>query len=217
MLAAFILLVLVKEPEKHKEGKLISPLRRKNLALLGKLYWQVVLIGILFNLARFSGAFLLLRVQNLGLQAAMVPLILVVMNIACSLTAFPVGKLSDKIGRKGLMASGLMVLITADVLLGSANTPAGGGAGAGLWGQHLGLTQGILTAWIADAAHPELRGTAFGFFGLFSGIAILLASVLAGWLWQEFSPSLTFFSGALIAILSLFGFMLVGKERAVKN
>ena len=212
--AVFILFKRVKEPKLAHQKTFISPLKRKNLALLGHHYWLVVLVGVLFTLARFSEAFLLLRGQDIGLRLAMIPLILVVMNIAYSLTAFPAGKLSDRIGRKGLMACGLLVLIAADLLLGMAGTLWQVFLGTGLWGLHLGLTQGLLSAWIADAANPDLRGTAFGVFGLCNGMAILIASVLAGWLWQQFSPGVTFFSGAFIAAAALLGFMLIGKKGA---
>ncbi|MFK5926327.1 MAG: MFS transporter [Desulfuromusa sp.] len=211
VIAVIILFKLVKEPKFSGRKTFISPFKRKNLALLGRHYWLVVLVGVLFTLARFSEAFLLLRAEDIGLRVALIPLILVVMNIAYSLTAFPAGKLSDRIGRKGLMASGLLVLIAADLLLGAAGTLWQVFLGVGLWGLHLGLTQGILSAWIADSANPDLRGTAFGVFGLCNGIAILIASVLAGWLWQRFSPDMTFFSGAGIAAAALLGFMLIGK------
>jgi MFS family permease len=130
------------------------------------------------------------------------------MNIAYSLTAYPAGKLSDRIGRRGLMAFGLLVLIGSDLLLAFAENIWWVFAGAALWGLHLGLTQGILSALIADATAPHLRGTAFGVFGLISGVSILLASLLAGCLWQQFGADSAFFSGALIATVSLVGFLL---------
>jgi MFS family permease len=216
-LAVFMLFKLVKEPKREKDRNFVSPFNRTSIAMLGRRYWLVVLVGVLFTLARFSEAFLLLRAEDIGLQVALIPLILVVMNFSYSVTAFPVGKLSDRIGRKGLMTSGLLVLVASDLLLGMAGTLWQVFVGAGLWGLHLGLTQGLLSAWIADAANPQLRGTAFGVFGLFSGIAILLASVLAGWLWQQYSPSITFFSGAFIAAFSLLGFIIIGKNSPVDN
>ena len=206
-LAIIVLLLGVREPVANANKGFRSPLTRHSLRLLGRRYWQVVLMGAMFTLARFSEAFLLLRAENMGLNISLIPLVLVVMNIAYSLTAYPVGKLSDRIGRHGLMAVGLIVLIGSDVLLALA-----GGlwlvlAGAALWGLHMGLTQGLISALIADATSPEVRGTAFGVFGLISGMALLSASVLAGWLWQSFGAPATFFGGGFIAVLTLFVFL----------
>ncbi|WP_020677580.1 MFS transporter [Geopsychrobacter electrodiphilus] len=214
LMAVLILFFWVKEPASNSEKRFSFPFRRHSLARLGSGYWLVVVIGALFTLARFSEAFLLLRAEDLGLRAGLIPLVLVVMNIAYSLTAYPVGKLSDRIGRKGLMATGLLVLIAADLLLAGAANLWWVYAGAGLWGLHLGLTQGLLSALVADAATPELRGTAFGIFGLVSGIAILFASLLAGGLWQHFGAATTFYGGASIAAVALAGFTWAWKQRS---
>jgi MFS family permease len=207
VLAIAMLLLGVKDPAVVSSKSFRSPLSRQSLSLLGRRYWLVVLIGTIFTLARFSEAFLLLRAESVGLNISLIPLVLVVMNIAYSLTAYPAGHLSDKIGRQGLMAVGLIVLIVSDVLLAFA-----GGfwlvfAGAAFWGLHMGLTQGLISALIADATSPEVRGTAFGVFGLVSGMALLLASILAGWLWQSFGAPATFLGGAFIAVLTLFVFL----------
>lgn len=207
VLAIAMLLLGVREPVTRSGKSFRSPLNRQSLSLLGRRYWLVVLIGAIFTLARFSEAFLLLRAESVGFNISLVPMVLVVMNIAYSLTAYPVGHLSDKIGRQGLMAVGLIVLIVADILLALA-----GGfwlvlAGAAFWGLHMGLTQGLISALIADTISAEVRGTAFGVFGLVSGMALLSASVLAGWLWQSFGASATFFGGAFIAVLTLYMFL----------
>jgi MFS family permease len=207
VLAIAMLLLGVRDPATVSRKSFKSPLGRQSLGLLGRRYWLVVLIGTIFTLARFSEAFLLLRAESVGLKISLIPLVLVVMNIAYSLTAYPVGHLSDKIGRQGLMAVGLIVLIVSDVLLALA-----GGfwlvfAGAACWGLHMGLTQGLISALIADVISPEVRGTAFGVFGLVSGMALLLASILAGWLWQNFGAPATFLGGAFIAVLTLFVFL----------
>lgn len=209
LLALAVLFWGVREPAVGDRRKLQFPLSRGNLAQLGGRYWQVVLIGGLFTLARFSEAFLLLRAEDLGLRASLIPLVLVVMNIAYSLTAYPAGLLSDRVGRGGLMASGLLVLIGADLLLALAGQFWWVLAGAVLWGVHMGLTQGLLAALVADAVPVLLRGTAFGMFSLASGVALLFASLLAGWLWQAFGAPTTFFSGAIITGLALVGFSLL--------
>ena len=206
-LAVALLLFGVREPTSIARKTFRSPLSRSSLALLGRRYWLVALIGAIFTLARFSEAFLLLRTENLGLRASLVPMTLVVMNIAYSLTAYPVGLLSDRIGRQGLLALGLLVLIGADTLLALAGNLWVVFAGVAFWGFHLGLTQGLISALIAETVSSEVRGTAFGIFGLISGMALLLASLLAGWLWQNFGASVAFLGGALITTLALFGFI----------
>jgi len=217
LLAVLILLAGVKEPISRPGQSFKLPFSRRHLAGLERRYWLVVLVGAVFTLARFSEAFLLLRAENLNLRASLIPIVLVIMNIAYSLTAYPVGKLSDRIGRKGLMACGLLVLICADLLLALAGNLWWVFAGAAIWGLHLGLTQGLLSALVADTTTPRLRGTAFGVFGLISGISLLSASLLAGWLWQLYGAAATFYCGAAIAALALVGFLLVGTGRAEMN
>ncbi len=207
LLAVAMLLLGVKEPASLAGKAFSSPLSRRSLVMLGRRYWLVVLTGAIFTLARFSEAFLLLRAAGTGLDISLVPLALVVMNVAYSLTAYPVGRLSDRIGRQGLMAFGLIVLIGSDVLLAMAGGLWLVFAGAALWGLHLGLTQGLLAALIADASSPDLRGTAFGVFGLVSGMALFSASLLAGWLWQNYGAPATFWGGAVIAACALCGFL----------
>lgn len=157
---------------------------------------MVVAVGIVCTLARFSQAFLVLKAQAEGLALASIPLVFVWMNVVYALMATPAGILSDKIGRMKLLLCGLGALFTADLTL--AVVPGLGGVfvGVGLWGLCLGLSQGLLSALVADNAPEDLRGTAFGLFNLLTGGALLIASVLAGWLWSAFGPTATFVAGA---------------------
>lgn len=210
LLAVTILLLGVRDARgvSNRRG---WPLQRAQLARLGRGYWLVLLVGAVFTLARFSEAFLLMRGSDLGLSAALVPLVMVVMNSTYMLSAYPAGKLSDHLGRNGLLICGMLVLACADLVLALATSPAWVFAGAALWGLHLGLTQGLLSTLVADAATPELRGTAFGLFGLVSGLALLGASLLAGGLWQSGGASLTFHFGALLALCALVFFLCLKK------
>jgi MFS family permease len=216
LLAVLLLYLLVKEPVPLAKRTFRLPFQRESLAQLGQRYWLVVLIGTIFTLARFSEAFLLLRAGQLGLRAGLVPLVLVAMNIAYSLSAYPAGRLSDRIGPRWLMATGLLVLIGADLLLAFAGQLGWVFVGAGLWGLHLGLTQGLLSTMVAAAATPQLRGTAFGIFGLISGLALLLASLLAGWLWESLGAPAAFVTGAALAGSALLGFLFLhsGSEQS---
>lgn len=166
-------------------------------------YWLVVAMGGTFTLARFSEAFLVLRAQQTGLDVAWVPGIMAVMSLAYALSAYPVGKLSDRLGRRALLACGLLLLIVADVILGASASVIPTFAGAAIWGLHMGFTQGILAAMVADTAPGDLRGTAFGLFNLICGVCLLLASAFAGWLWEYHGASTTFFAGAIITIVPL--------------
>ncbi|HKS85937.1 MAG TPA: MFS transporter [Pseudolabrys sp.] len=181
----------------------VSPFSRAELARLTTAYWLVVGVSAIFTLARFSEAFLLLRAQSIGLPLAHVPVVMVVMNVVYTLSAWPAGALSDRIGRYQIIAVGFAVLVFADLALAFGDGLFVLLIGVALWGLHMGLTQGLLAAMVADTAPPQLRGTAFGVFNLVSGIALLLASVIAGALWDVTGPRVTFLAGALITIVAL--------------
>jgi MFS family permease len=127
------------------------------------------------------------------------------MNVVYSLGAYPFGRLADRMDQRALLALGLVVLIAADVLLALAHDGALLWAGIGLWGLHMAMTQGLLSAMVAQSAPADLRGTAFGFFNLASGMALLAASALAGWLWDQHGAPATFASGAVLAAIALVG------------
>ncbi|MDP3829015.1 MAG: MFS transporter, partial [Polaromonas sp.] len=185
-----------------------NPISRDELRRLGAPYWRVVVIGAVFTLARFSEAFLVLRALQGGLPVAWTPLVLIGMNIVYALGAYPFGKLSDQMSHTKLLAGGLLVLIAADVVLASGNHWTFIGAGIALWGLHMAMTQGLLATMVADAAPADLRGTAFGFFNLMSGLAMLVASTVAGVLWDQLGAPVTFVAGAVfsLAALALLGY-----------
>jgi MFS family permease len=163
----------------------------------------VVVIGAIFTLARFSEAFLVLRAQQSGMALALIPLVMVVMNMVFCISAYPFGKLSDRVNHQHLLAGGLLVLILADVVLASSSHWAVTMAGIALWGVHMGMTQGLLATMVANTAPADLRGTAFGFFNLICGLAMLPASALAGFLWMQFEASVTFHAGAVFCLIAL--------------
>ncbi len=209
LLVLLIIIFAIKEPTREKSTeKKPFPLKKEQLKQLNKAFWFVSLLGAVLTLARFSDAFLILRGNSLGLSAAYAPMILIAMNVVYSLSAWPVGILSDRIGRTGLLALGIGALIVADILLAAAAGPVLLFAGAACWGLHMGLTQGILTTLVAEAAPAHLRGTAFGMFNLLTGIALLLASVIAGALWKSFGPGHTFIAGAVFSAIALGGYLL---------
>ena len=209
MMAVALLFFGIHEPARHKDEKKSNPILRENLKRLSSSYWWVVGIGAIFTLARFSEAFLVLRAQQSGIPIAIVPLVMVAMNIVYAASAYPFGKLSDNMSHTKLLALGLVVLIMADILLAYDNHWAVVLAGVALWGVHMGITQGLLATMVADTAPADLRGTAYGFFNLISGIAMLLASVIAGLLWDGLGASFTFYVGAGFCVIALIGLKVV--------
>ncbi len=160
-------------------------------------------MGALFTLARFSEAFLVLRAEQGGMALALVPLVMVAMNIVYSVSAYPFGQLADRVGHTSLLAGGLVVLVVADLVLAVDAHWVTVLVGVVLWGIHMGMTQGLLAAMVADAAPSDLQGTGFGFFNLVSGIAMLIASIVAGVLWDKWGPSFTFYAGAMFSVATL--------------
>ncbi|GLI32771.1 MFS transporter [Desulforhabdus amnigena] len=208
MIAVALLLFGVREPERHVGEERTNPIRRDNLRRLSGAYWWVVGIGAVFALARFSEAFLVLRAQQGGIPVAYVPLVMVGMNLVYSGSAYPFGRLSDRTNHGTLLSLGLIVLIAADLVLAANDHWLTVAVGVSLWGLHMGMTQGLLATMVADAAPVDLRGTAYGFFNLVSGIAMLMASAAAGLLWDRFGASFTFYAGAIFAALALMGIVL---------
>ncbi len=203
LLSVLVLLFGVREPQTAHAHVRRNPVTRANLARMGGRYWWVVAIGAAFMLARFSEAFLVLRAEQAGIAIALVPLVMVAMNLVYSASAYPFGALSDRVSHTTLLVAGLLVLLAADLVLALPPTPLTLLAGVALWGVHMGMTQGLLAAMVAEASPTDLRGTAFGFFNLMSGIALLVASVLAGLLWDSAGAASTFIAGAAFCVLTL--------------
>jgi len=209
ILAVTILLIAVKEPEGRYQQAGHRVIRFREIISLGGLYWLVVGFGFLFSLARFSEAFLLLRAESVGVSDSLIPGILIIMNIVYALTAYPAGYLSDKLGRTGLLAIGLGFLVISDLVLAFSVNGWIVSLGALLWGLHLGFTQGLLSTLVADTARENLRATAFGIFNLASGLALLIANLIAGELWDSIGAPSTFITGAFFAFVALIIFRII--------
>lgn len=204
LVAVVLIVVGIDEPtEKRASLAFRSPLHWHALREFSGRYWFVVAFGAIFTLTRFSEAFLVLRAQQTGLNVAWIPGVMVIMSAAYSLCAYPVGALSDRIDRRLFLALGLVLLIAADGLLGASTSISAMLIGVFLWGLHMGFTQGVLAAMVAETAPDNLRGSAFGVFYLACGICMLFASVIAGWLWSHHGASATFFAGAALAAIPL--------------
>ena len=203
LMAVVLLVVGVREAPRAPTARPVNPISRAALARLGPAYWRVVVVGAVFTLARFSEAFLVLRAQQVGIAVSWVPLVMVAMSAVYAASAYPFGKLSDSMSHRKLLALGLLVLVLADLVLAAASGWPVLLIGVALWGVHMGMTQGLLAAMVADTAPADLRGTAYGFFNLLSGVAMLLSSAIAGLLWDGFGSAFTFYAGAGFAALAL--------------
>ena len=202
--AVAIIVLFVREPKRPPRAKTLrSPLSRAELARLDIGYWVVVGVAAIFTLARFSEAFLLLRAKSVGMPVMWVPAVMVVMNVVYAAISWPAGSLSDSIGRYRLLIAGFALLIVADLVLAFGASVTTVIVGVAIWGLHMGLTQGLLSALVADTAPANLRGTAFGVFDLVSGLAMLAASVIAGGLWDWIGPDGTFIAGAVFTAIAL--------------
>jgi MFS family permease len=216
--AVLILIVAVREPAPTGHAAVRPPLVRwADLRRLGILFWSVVAVGTVLTIARFSEAFLILRVQAAGLPIALAPLALVVMNVVYAAAAYPMGALSDRVDRRLVLAGGFGALIVSDVALAIAPNLWVAMVGVGLWGLHMGMTQGLLAALVVDVAPDTLRGTAFGLFHFVSGIAMLLASLLAGILWHAFGAPATFLAGAAFTTIGLAGGFTIARVGASRG
>ncbi len=214
-ISVLILVFAVREPRRDDgDGVPEAPLHYRDVKQLGGPYWVTVSIGAVLMLAGFSEAFLVLRAQDVGLTLALIPLVFIVMNVVYALSAYPAGLLSDRFGRPSLIVAGFVVIIGADVMLALASGIWVVMIGVVLWGLYLGLTQGVLSALVADSAPARLRGTAFGMFNLISGLAMLLASVIAGWLWDRYGAPAPFIASAVFAGLALVAWTVRGKRSA---
>ncbi len=202
LLAVLLLVLGVREPVQAQAQRRRNPIQREQLRRLGDDYWWVVGIGAVFTLARFSEAFLVLRAEQTGMALAWVPLVMVAMNLVYAASAYPFGWLSDRMSHRRLLAWGLVVLIAADLVLASGRGWTHLLLGVALWGVHMGMTQGLLATMVADTAPADLRGTAYGVFNLVSGLAMLVASGLAGWLWDRWGAESTFLAGAGFCVLA---------------
>jgi MFS family permease len=217
LISVGILFFGVQEPEVRSSSGAAKRLRLQDFGKFNSAFWFVSIAGAVFQLARFSEAFLILRAKELGLALALSPLVLIVMNVVYALSAYPIGALSDRVKREWFLLLGLLILFIGDLILGFGDSLFSIFIGIILWGLHMGLTQGTLTALVADHCRPELRGTAYGLFNLLSAAALLIASLVAGLMWDEIGSRATFMVGAGFSLLSFIIYFLAIKKLGTEN
>lgn len=199
-----VLLLIVREPDAHEAPK-AKRVRWSDIRNFQANFWLIVGLGMVFTLARFSEAFLVLRVAQFDSNPLWGPATIALMGVVYAASSYPAGLLADRIDTRGLLAAGLVVLIVGDAILALSTSPQIALVGVALWGLHMGLTQGVLAAMVAGTAPDSLRGSAFGVFNLITGVMLLLASVIAGALWQHWGPFATFVSGGVLCVITLIG------------
>ena len=217
LMAVALLVFGITEPAGSANAPRTNPICRANLQRLTARYWWVVGIGAIFTLARFSEAFLVLRANQIGIPLALVPLVMVVMNLIYAASAYPFGKLSDRISHGRLLVIGLLVLVAADLVLAQSTHWVMLIGGIALWGIHMGMTQGLLATMVAATAPADLRGTAYGVFNLVSGVAMLFASGIAGLAWDRYGAAMTFYAGAMFSMLAVVSLLLRPTEHLVEQ
>lgn len=193
----------IKEPQPAIKLRRSRSLNLNYLSSFNRQYWWVVVISAVFTLSRFSEAFLVLRAQQTGLPVTLLPLVMAVMSLIYALSAYPAGILSDRTNQNYLLSAGLVILALADLVLAQANSPTVVMLGVGLWGLHMGFTQGVLAAMVANATPVEIRGSAFGVFNFVTGLFMLFSGITAGWLWDSFGPEMSYYAGAGFSALAL--------------
>ena len=213
-LALIVLLIFVKDPvsEKFHVKPTKKKLKFKDILNLPLAFWLVLLLGSIYNISNFSGAFLILRAEQTGVDLHLIPLVMVIQNIATTATAYPAGFLSDKIGKRFMMAVGIGLVIIANILLANGSSIYIVLGGVLFWGAEMGITQSMLAVFLADACPSSLRGTGFGLFHLLNGLSLIAANSLAGWLWSTTGPASTFYASGCIAALTLFVLPLIRKS-----
>lgn len=201
VLAVYLLATQVKEPEHADKPAQTSKEPEKNDAL-----WPIFLLGGLMALARPPEAFLILRAQDLAFTVVQAPLILAAMNFAYALSAFPVGRIFDRIGAPRLIAISFSMLLTGQLLLAFANSGLICFIAAGFWGLHMGFSQGVLSALLAQRASRQKRARSFGWYALWTGAGLLINGSVVGWLWQTWQPRTAFLftAGVTLIVLMLF-------------
>ncbi len=217
-IALIVLIIFVKDPISEKfqnttKRKLVSVKDIKSLPLS---FWLVLLLSGLYMLSNFSGVFLIIRAEQTGLDIHLTPLVMVVQNFATSATAYPVGFLSDRMGRRSMMALGILIVVISNIFL------AMGGSiyiiliGVLLWGAEMGIAQSILPVLVADSSPENVRGTGFGMFHLVNGICLITANPVSGWVWDHVGPSAMFYTSAGIAALSSLVLFFIPAKKVLK-
>ena len=179
---------------------------------------RLLLVILLFTLANSSNQFLILRASDVGVSTTNVLLLYLVFYLVASLISYPAGNLSDKVGRKGLLVIGYALYGVVYLGFGLAHSTNMFWLLFALYGVYTGLTKGVEKAFVADVAPNDLKATILGMYSMIVGIGLLPASLLTGWLWNEFGPAIPFyFNGGLATLTSILLYFIFPMEKQFKE
>jgi MFS family permease len=209
-LAVLALLVGVREvPREMPEASRKLDLR----APLGRRFWSFLAVLLVFTLGNSTDAFLLLRARDLGIDAALIPILWALLHVVKSLSSTPGGALSDRIGRKPLLVAGWILYAAVYFALARADAAWQAWALFAVYGIYFGLTEGVEKALVADLVPEDRRGAAFGWYNLALGIAALPASLIFGTIWDRAGAPAAFGFGAAMALAAAIGIAFVAPVR----
>jgi MFS family permease len=209
VLAVVVLLFFVHERKFPPAARHLPPIRLGGFDSRFKLF---LIIMAVFTLGNSSDFFVILRAQNLGTSVIYVVLMLVLFNLSYAATSLPAGVLSDRLGRRRVIAVGWFIYALVYLGFALASEPWQVWLLFAGYGVFYGIAEGVARAFVADLVPAEKRGTAFGLYHGVVGLTLLPASIIAGWLWQAFNPAAPFFFGAGLAFLAMLGIMVLVRE-----
>jgi len=210
IVALLILPFLIPQPKiRHEIPKRTLRWNIKDIKFLSYRFWLLLSVTTILMLARFSEAFLNLQAKSVGWKIAMLPLLFVAYELVHAAVAYPMGRLADKVSRKKLLLIGMSVLVIANFILIGATTWRGALVGVMVVGLHMGMTQGLISAMIADEAPADLRGTAFALYYFCIGGSVMIGNVIAGHLSDTYGIQGCFYGGALFTSLAALALVFV--------
>jgi MFS family permease len=190
-------------PERPGEPKRTAPIAAApgpRLGSLGAAFYKAMAVILLFSLGNASDAFLLLRLSDLGVAAFWIPLLWSALHVVKVASSLAGGALSDRVGRRALIALGWLIYALVYAGFGFVDSPPVVIAIFLSYGLYFGLTEGVEKAWVADMAPAESRGTAFGIYNAALGVGSFAASLIFGVIWTRVSPHAAFLTGAGLAV-----------------
>ena len=215
ILGVLILIAFVRQPAHTEKTKQARPSLR--LGSFDRPFKLFLLVATVFSLGNFSDAFLILRARDVGISATNVLLLYVLFNSVEASLSISAGAVSDRLGRRNVILVGYLVFAVVYAGFGLARQPATIWILFGFYGLYYALTQGVQRAFAADLVGAGLRGTGLGAYHTLTGLALLPASLVAGYLWDAFSPSTPFYFGAAMAFIAAMLLVVFFRSSATYN
>ena len=210
---AMLVLIFVVRDVPHREAKSESSMASLDVERLSGRFWAYLTVVLLFTLGNSTDAFLLLRANQLGVPVALAPILWAVLNFVKSATGTYGGELSDRLGRKPLIVGGWLLYAAVYFAFAWAGAPWQAWALFAIYGIFYGMTEGTEKALVADIVARSRRGAAFGWYNLAIGLGALPASLIFGWIWDNYGAPSAFVFGASLALLAAILMAIVAPSR----